>query len=80
MTDRIVDAPLLVSPTGTLVIGASYIKGDAGSPQELLRAALGTGRQVFVGVLATEEEVQEIQEKLGEAAAEAVATSYRERG
>ena len=75
------DSPLAMTIGGNLLINATHISRDRGEdPKALLRAALATGRPVFIGIKATSAEQSAAITGLDDAAAEVVALTYRERG
>lgn len=63
-----------------MLLGATHLIERTEDPDEALRIALATGRPVFGGVLATDAEAECIRQMMDDAAAEAVGTTYRERG
>lgn len=62
------------------MLGATHLGPAVADAEEALRLAIATGRPVFIGVLASDTEVAGIRARLDDAGAEAVATSYRDRG
>lgn len=76
---HLLDDPLAQTSSGLLVANVTHVS-SATSPQEALDAALRSGRKVLIAVQLTKDEAEDAQLKLDDAAVEAVALAYRERG
>ena len=69
---RVHDAPLALTSDGTVLVNLAHFDGPR-SPAALLRRALAQKGQVFIGVQLTEQEVDDVLERLRHGSAEAVA-------
>lgn len=76
---RLLDFPLLLTPTAQLLFGATHVVAETDDPHELLRRALATGRPVQISLLVLPREVPMVGDRLDEALREVVATTYLER-
>ena len=77
---NLLDRPLALLCDGTVLANATHVFRHDGAPQELLTRAISTGRRIFIGVEFSDLETVEAVRHLDDAAAEIVATVYRERG
>jgi hypothetical protein len=76
---RLLDFPLLLTPSGQLLFGAAHVVAETDDPNELLRRALATGRPVHISVLIQPRELPMVGDRVDECLREVVATCYLER-
>ena len=69
---RVHDAPLALTSDGTVLVNVTHFDGPR-SPAALLKRALAQKGKVFIGVVLSKEEVNDVLEQLRHGSAEAVA-------